>query len=104
MTSGAPADLFLESPPGREDEFNTRYSGHLALICGPEGVPGASRYRISGTRLPGQLADGDDYLRVYNLDDPEATIPRMPAHQRESIDVVDPGSSGPSWSNTWWPK
>ena len=93
MTSGRDQLIvFSKALPGREDEFNTWYSGHLDLICEPEGVLGASRYRISGTQLPGQQADGDYYLTVYDLDDPEATIPRMLAHQRESTDAVDPGS------------
>lgn len=80
--------VFMRAKAGREDEFNEWYNSHLDLICEPEGIVSASRYRLSQTQLPGQVHE-NDYATIYELEDPEAAIARMLAHEREATDDAD---------------
>lgn len=80
--------VLMRAKAGREDEFNEWYDSHLDLICEPEGIVSASRYKLSEKQLPGQTHD-NKYATVYELEDPEAAIARMLAHQRESTDAGD---------------
>ena len=75
--------------PEDQAEFDAWYDTNLHLICEPEGILGASRWKVSPTQLPGQDADPAYSVVIYDIEDPETTIPRMMAHKRESNPVAD---------------
>ena len=81
--------VFMNAKPGREDAFNEWYDSHLDLICEPEGVVAAHRYRLSQTQLPGQDGGPNRYVTVYEMEDTEKGIANMLAHQREMNDDGD---------------
>ena len=78
--------------PEDQAEFDAWYDTHLDLICEPEGVLGASRWKVGEVQLPGQQVDPAYSVVIYDIEDPETTIPRMMAHRRESNPAADPHS------------
>lgn len=79
--------------PEREDEFNEWYDGHLDEICRPEGVNRVSRYKLTKVQVPGQERPETEYLAIYELDDPEVTLPVMLATGHSMTDAVDHAAS-----------
>lgn len=79
--------------PEREDEFNEWYDSHLEEITRPEGVLAVSRYKLTKAQIPGQERPETEYLAIYDLEDPEVTVPLMVATGHSTTDAVDHAAS-----------
>lgn len=77
----------------REGEFNQWYDEHMEEICAPEGVLSVSRYKLTKAQVPGQTMPETEYLAIYELEDPEVTVPHMVATGHSMTDAVDHAAS-----------
>src|SRR4051812_25934804 len=76
----------------KEAEYNAWYSGggHMDALIAIPGMKRISRYKISGTQVPGMGPHPHRYLCIYEVDDLARDFAKMQAHQATPTDAFDP--------------
>jgi hypothetical protein len=81
------------SSAAKEAEYNAWYSGggHMDPLKSIPGMKRISRYKLSGTQVPGMESQHPHrYLCIYEVDDLERDFKAMQKHQATPTDAFDP--------------